>query len=183
MTLQQPASLHFDAQRLLRGGPTPFEWEADATLKKRLARELGLRAVVTLGLSGRITPDGRHDLILDARLAARVIQTCVITLVPVTTEVDEAIERRYLADWVEPEEDEVEVPAEDIEPLPRVIAIPAIAREALALALPDYPRAAGATFGGAIFGPPGVAPLTDADLHPFAGLSGLRRAGGGPSRG
>jgi len=46
--------------------------------------------------------------------------------------------------------------------------------EALALALPDYPRAEGAALDKSTFAAPGTAPLQDADLKPFAGLAALK---------
>ena len=44
---------------------------------------------------------------------------------------------------------------------------------ALALALPLYPRAAGVELGEAVFTEPGLAPLREGDLKPFAALAGL----------
>jgi hypothetical protein len=44
---------------------------------------------------------------------------------------------------------------------------------ALTLALPLYPKSAGATLGETVHAPDGIRPLRDADLRPFAGLSGL----------
>jgi hypothetical protein len=50
-----------------------------------------------------------------------------------------------------------------------------VATEALALALPAYPRRDGATLGAhAASAPPGAAPLTDAEVRPFAALAALR---------
>jgi uncharacterized metal-binding protein YceD (DUF177 family) len=57
--------------------------------------------------------------------------------------------------------------------MPEVIDLPAIAAEALALALPLYPRAPGAELGPTQHAHEGVTPLQDADLKPFAGLSAL----------
>ncbi|HUF88254.1 MAG TPA: hypothetical protein VMM59_12800 [Thermohalobaculum sp.] len=56
-----------------------------------------------------------------------------------------------------------------------------LALESLVLMLDPYPRAAGAALGSASFAPPGVVPLEDDDLRPFAGLAGLKRRleGGG----
>jgi uncharacterized metal-binding protein YceD (DUF177 family) len=46
--------------------------------------------------------------------------------------------------------------------------------EALALALPLYPRAPGAELGEAAFTEPGKPVLRDEDARPFAGLAHLR---------
>lgn len=75
------------------------------------------------------------------------------------------------------------MPEDDsVEPLPDVIDVGVVATEALALALPLYPRAEGAELGEAVFTAPGEAPLRDGDLKPFAGLAALKdRLGGGNS--
>jgi uncharacterized metal-binding protein YceD (DUF177 family) len=50
--------------------------------------------------------------------------------------------RRYLADWQEPAAEEAEMPEDDTtEALPDRLDLSAVMAEALALALPDYPRA------------------------------------------
>ena len=64
-------------------------------------------------------------------------------------------------------------PADDFEALPEVIDLGTVATEALALALPLYPRAEGAALEQAVFAEAGVEPLTDEALRPFAGLAGL----------
>jgi hypothetical protein len=46
--------------------------------------------------------------------------------------------------------------------------------EALALALPDYPRAPDAELEAGQFAAPGVAPMTDDEAKPLAGLAALR---------
>jgi hypothetical protein len=46
--------------------------------------------------------------------------------------------------------------------------------EALALALPDYPRAPDAEMETGQFAAPGVDPMTDEDAKPLAGLAALR---------
>jgi uncharacterized metal-binding protein YceD (DUF177 family) len=111
---------------------------------------------------------------LRGRLGATVVQPCVVTLEPVTTRIEAPVERLYQADWVEPEAEEAESPEDDrIEALPEVLDLGALIEEALALALPLYPRAAGVELGEAIYTEPGAAPLTDEAARPFAGLKGL----------
>ena len=48
-----------------------------------------------------------------------------------------------------------------------------VAAEALALALPLYPRAPGVDFTQALHAEDGVAPLSDQDVKPFSALQGL----------
>lgn len=146
-----------------------------------IAAALGLLELPALRFSGELRPVGRKDVALEARLVAAAVQPCSVTLAPVPARVDEVVARRYLADWVEPEGDEIEMPEDDsTEPLPDVIDLGAVAVEALALALPMYPRAAGVDLGEAVFGPPGTAPLRDEDLRPFSGLAALKDKLGKP---
>jgi uncharacterized metal-binding protein YceD (DUF177 family) len=149
--------------------------EPDAEAREAAAAELGLLALRKLRLTGELVPEGREDWRLDARLGATVVQPCVVTLAPVTTRIDVDITRHYSADFVEPEADEAEMPEDDTtEPLPERLDLSAVMLEALALALPDYPRAEGAELAERQFAGPGVAPMTDEDAKPLAGLAALR---------
>ena len=66
------------------------------------------------------------------------------------------------------------MPEDDsVEPMPEVIDLSEIAAEALALALPLYPRAPGVDFTQALHAGDGVAPLSDQDVKPFSALQGL----------
>ena len=158
----------------LGGRPRAVAFEADEAARARMAEALGLDALPSLRLSGRLEPEGRRDWRLDARLEAVAVQSCVVTLEPVETVVDEAVERLYVAGLEEPEAAEVEMPDETREPLPAALDLAAVAREALALALPPFPRAPGAELGEAVFAEPGVEPLTREAARPFAGLAALR---------
>ena len=154
--------------------PTRFKLEATADQCRQVAAILGLNGVGHLRFKGELRPIGRHDWELVADLEAEVDQPCSITLAPVVSLVREKVERRYLADLPVPEGDEVEMPEDEREePLPDVIDPGAVALEALALALPPYPRAPGASLGEAVFAEQGVAPLRDDDLRPFSGLASL----------
>jgi uncharacterized metal-binding protein YceD (DUF177 family) len=136
---------------------------------------LGVDALAALTFEGTLRPLGRRDVTLDARLAATVRQSCVATLQPVTTAIDEAVQRVYVAGLAPPEAEETEVPADDDrEPLPEVIDLGAVMIEALALALPDYPRAPGAAPADVTLAPPGTAPLDAEAMRPFAALARLR---------
>ncbi len=98
-----------------------------------------------LSFKGAIRPVGRGDFALEGHLTARVTQPCVVTLEPVLTLVEREVSRRYLAEFEQPTEAEAaEMPEDDsAEPLGDVIDPAAVMIEDLALALPDYPRAAG----------------------------------------
>lgn len=146
-----------------------------------IAQELGLDGLRKLRFEGQITSEGKADWRLDARLGATVIQPCVVTLAPVTTRIEDSVTRRFLAslpDEVDPDgeaDGEIEMPEDEtIDKLGNHIDLDAVMIEALALGLPQYPRAEGAHLQDAQFTEPGKAPMRDEDTRPFAGLKALR---------
>ncbi len=150
--------------------PTRFDLAPGPDDLAALAEELGLTALRKLRFRGELRPDGRRDWRLDATLGATVVQPCIVTLDPVTTRIEEPVTRRYISGMEPPAGEETEMPEDDsAEPLPEIVDIGAVMVEALALALPLYPRAEAAA-APAQAAPPGVAPLTDEALRPFAGL-------------
>lgn len=165
----------FRVSELSQNAPTAFELTPDAGEMARLAQELDLSGLRKLRFTGQIEAQGRHDWVLTGRLGATVVQPCVVTLEPVTTRIDTDVRRLYLAEMPEPDAAETEMPEDDtVEPLGTTIDPAAVMQEALALALPLYPRKPEADLGTAVFTEPGKRPLTDEDTRPFAGLAGLR---------
>jgi uncharacterized metal-binding protein YceD (DUF177 family) len=184
--MANPLSVSVPVRTATLGGRTPFRFDlqADAAQRDALAQELGLSAIRALRFRGEVRPLGRADLVLEARLEATVVQPCVISLVPVTTQISAPVLRKYLRDHVLPAEVELEVPEDDTcEPLPELIDPGAVMTEALTLALPDYPRAPGAIHAEVAVAPPGAAPLREADFKPFAGLAALAKRLGGDDTG
>ncbi|MCC5975253.1 MAG: DUF177 domain-containing protein [Rubellimicrobium sp.] len=163
-----------------RRGDTAFTLAPDADERASLAQDLGIPAIRKLRFSGTLHPTGRSDWDLRAELGATVVQDCVITLAPVTTRIDETVIRRYVEGLAPPGPGEIEMPDDDtVEALPATLDLRLVMAEALALALPHWPRAEGATLEADIGAPPGVAPLTEDELRPFAGLkAALERLGG-----
>ncbi len=161
---------------LPRTRPTEFEISPDAPERAAIAADLGIEGVRKLRFAGQLVPQGREDWEIQATLGATVVQSCVVTLAPVATRIDETLNRRLVADLPVPgaEVDEVEVPQEDVDALPETLDLGAVMTEALALALPLYPRAEGVEAASMQVTAPGVAPLTDEDAKPFAGLRDLR---------
>ncbi len=140
-----------------------------------IAEELGITALRKLRLEGVLKARGKQDWQFSGKLGATVVQPCVVTLEPVTTRIEEPVMRVYLADWDMPDESEVEMPEDDSsEPLEAEINILTLTKEALALALPAYPRAEGAELGEMVYTKPGETPMRDEDARPFAGLAALK---------
>ncbi|WP_298261653.1 DUF177 domain-containing protein [uncultured Litoreibacter sp.] len=155
--------------------PTHINYTPDAEVLKQLASEMDLSALRKLRLEGTLKPLGNRDWQLDARFGATVVQPCVVTLDPVSTRIEESVERRYIANWETPSDAEAEMDGDDIsEPLPEAIDLTEVVAEALALSVPRYPRAEGAKLGEINVTEPGQEAMTDEDVKPFAGLAALK---------
>ena len=140
------------------------------------ADTLSILDVGKMRLTGSLRPEGDKDWLLEADAGASVVQECGVTLAPVKTRIDEKIRRHYVADWEEPDgESVVEMDENDEqEPLAGEINLEQVALEAISLALPAFPRSEGASLENAVFTEPGVAPMTDDDVKPFAALAALK---------
>lgn len=167
-------SLPFRVVAIAGRSATHVRFAPDPAARKAIAAALDLSDLPQMLFDGDIRPSGKRDMVLSGRLTALAVQPCSITLAPVRTRIDEHVVRQYLADFKTPDGEEVEIPEDDtLEPLGEVIDAAEVAIEALALALPLYPRAPGVELGALSAAPPGTAPLQDADLKPFAGLAKL----------
>ncbi len=156
--------------------PTQFELVLDDATCAAIAKDIDVPGLRKIRFKGTLQPIGKRDWQLTAHLGATVLQDCVVTLAPVTTRIEEDVTRQWLAATRKTaDEEEVEMP-EDVtqDPLGDVIDLGEVLIEALALALPPYPRAAGADLSEQNFAEKGVTPMTDEDARPFAGLAGLR---------
>jgi len=156
---------------------TVFALEPTSTERVAIADELDILGIKKLRFNGTLSPQGHKDWVLNADIGATVVQACVVTLDPVTTRIDEPVLRHYVAEMPEIEATEIEMPVDDtVEALPETVDLAAVMIEALALALPAYPRKADADLAATVFTEPGQAPMTDDDAKPFAGLGALRES-------
>lgn len=152
--------------------PLDLSYVPDERARATLAGELGVDALRRPRLRGRLVPEGQDDWRLEARVAASVVQPCVVTLAPVTTRIETRVQRRYLARPPAPPPGETEMPGDDsTEPLGRTIDLQAVLAEALALEIPLWPRAEGAALGSVQQGPPGAGPFEASASRPLAGLA------------
>ncbi|MGI9367976.1 MAG: YceD family protein [Ruegeria sp.] len=160
---------------LPQNAPTAFELRPDSQILDTLKSELGLLGLRKLSFVGDIRAQGKQDWLLTGKLGATVIQPCVVTLEPVTTRIETQVKRLYLGDWVEPNVPEFEIQEDDeTEALSAEIDPGLVMVEALALALPPYPRKEGAHLEQVNYTEPGKQAMTDEDVKPFAGLASLR---------
>ena len=150
--------------------------EANASERAGVAVLGNIVDVTALRASLVLSPIADRNVHVVGRVKGRVVQTCVVSLEPVETELDEAIDQifapetqiRELADLVDENiesEDDTPDPPEPI--LNGFIDIGHLATDALFLALDPYPRKPGVAFE------PVVQEL-DPEDHPFAALKALQ---------
>ncbi|SFR04368.1 YceD family protein [Poseidonocella sedimentorum] len=175
MTRQTPYAHPFHVSSLNGKKPTRFALLPSAEAREALRADLDLLALRKLTFEGEIRAEGKRGWRLEGALGATAEQACVVTGAPVTTRIEERVLRRFSPDLEEPDAEEVEMPQDDtLEPLGAEIDPGLVMAEALAIALPDYPRAPGVSFEDARATPPGAEEIRDEDLKPFAGLKALR---------
>lgn len=172
---ENPTVLHLAQMSMNRSHP--FKLELDAEQMSLMADALGILALKKARFEGAVHPEDGDNWRLEAKLGATVVQSCVVTLDPVTTRIDEDVVRKFRKDWpgVDTHLEEVEMPEDDtVDPLSDHIDLLAFIQEAIALALPPYPRSTETPLESAQYAPPGVTPMSDADAKPFAALAQLK---------
>lgn len=108
------------------------------------------------------------------RVTARVGQTCVVSLEPMESDIDEPVDLQFVPTAAAPDEREIEIKADAEEAEPLVggtVDIGALAVEFLVLGVNPYPRKPGAQFGSLTVG-------DDGPRH-FAALEALKKRFGG----
>ncbi|MHA1127515.1 MAG: YceD family protein, partial [Alphaproteobacteria bacterium] len=126
--------------------------------------------------TGAISPFEDDGWLLEGKLGVTVSQNCVVTLDRVRTRLDLEI-RRIFTPMAEPEDNDITLDAshnDELEPLGREIDLGLVAMEALALAIPEYPRVEGAELPESNFSPPDTADIEEEAPKPFAGLAALK---------
>ena len=151
---------------------------ADQAICAGVADVGGLREVLSVSASLDVTPMSGGRYHVKGRVRARIGQTCVVTLDPMETDIDEPIDLIFappdqipqMADLVdEAEESDAEIldPPEPIEN--GIIDLGRLATDALYLAVDPYPRKPDAVFEPLVEAP-------DPEDHPFAALKALKVA-------
>lgn len=175
MSENLPKSAILRVAELPQNRATRFHLVPDDAEKARIAEALGILGLRKLDFRGTLMAQGKTGWFLQAQLGATAEQSCVVTLKPVVTRVDQPVSRSFVADFTADLAEETEMPEDDTtEALTPEIDLTRVMTEALALALPDYPRRDDAALDQSEFSEPGVTPLTDADTKPFAGLAQLK---------
>src|SRR4051794_15120654 len=73
-----------------------FDLAADQDTRAAVAKAIGVPAVLNLTATFDVTPDGRDGLRVEGRVVATVEQSCVVTLEPVQSVVEEAVNLMYV---------------------------------------------------------------------------------------
>ena len=150
--------------------------EADRAARDGMAELAGLREILSASASIDVTPDRGGRVHVVGRVRARIGQTCVVTLDPIESDIDEPIDLIMappeqipaLADLVDDSDDsEAEIP-DPPEPIENgLIDLGRLATDALFLAIDPYPRKPDAVFEPLVTAP-------DPEDHPFAALKALK---------
>lgn len=153
------------------------EIDAGPAQRKAMAAIAGLRDIASAHANFELTLERGGRVHVAGRLQARVGQTCVVTLDPIESDIDEAIDLvfvppeqvKQLSDLVDEAADsDADVP-EPPEPIQDgVIDLGRLATDVLFLAIDPYPRKQGVAFEPRVAAP-------DPEEHPFAALKALQR--------
>jgi uncharacterized metal-binding protein YceD (DUF177 family) len=144
---------------------------ADAVTRAAIAKFADLPQVARLEAEFELTRHARNGLRVVGRVSATVEQTCVITLEPMLSEIEEDVDLVFvpasdIASRVHDEEDTLDDPPELLQD--GIVDLGAVATEFLVLGIDPYPRKPGSVFEAPQEGNTG----TD---HPFAKLAALKK--------
>ncbi|MFV0408884.1 MAG: YceD family protein [Paracoccus sp. (in: a-proteobacteria)] len=177
MSARNPLPDRLRVAHLSPAQPNEFDLTPDEASRAQIARDLDLIALPMLRFSGDIRASGGDDWALNGRLVAQLVQPCAITLDPVTTDIDEEVALIFSPHVSTPDEEEVEMGDDSVEPLGQWINIGEIGLEALSLALPTHPLAPGAEMPETAIDPDDEGDSGET-RKPFAGLADLMKKGG-----
>lgn len=161
---------------------TALEIVASDSERAALAKRFGFLGLPTF--SARVTVDRRPgaQVVVEGRLRGKIVQACILTLDPVSQDLDEAFRvvfKQGLAEEKDPESGEALVSAQvdAPEPLPgNMLDVGEIVAEQLSLVADPYPRKHGAKLEDVLPKPrkDGRHGRHEPRRHPFAGLAALR---------
>jgi uncharacterized metal-binding protein YceD (DUF177 family) len=145
---------------------------ADETIRQAIVKTAGLAALPRLEAQFDLIRHGADGLQVAGRVAATVVQHCVVTLEPLQSEIEEAIDLVFVP-HPEPVSEPAGLQSADAGDPPELlrdgaIDLGAIATEFLLLGLDPYPRAPGAVFDAPVA-------KDDPSSHPFAALAALKK--------
>jgi uncharacterized metal-binding protein YceD (DUF177 family) len=163
-------------------GPQPQvrRISAEPEERRQLAERFGLSALDSLSADLELSRHAGDIIGLSGRLEADVVQSCVVTLVPVPAHIETEFEVSYSTTAAEAMEVDLDPMAEE-GPEPLIdgeIDLGEAVAQQLAVALDPYPRAPGAAWPQADTGDADIA--AEPVRRPFAALDALKKRGKRP---
>jgi uncharacterized metal-binding protein YceD (DUF177 family) len=167
-------------------GSTAVDVTASESERAALAKRFGFLGLPAF--SARATVDRRTggQVVVQGRLRGKIVQACILSLDPVTQELDEAFRvvfKQDLAEELDAESGEAILSAQADAPEPlsgNMLDVGEIVAEQLALAADPYPRRPGLKLEDVLPKPRNAGKdddrrgKSDQRRHPFAGLAALR---------
>ncbi|MFI5003264.1 MAG: YceD family protein, partial [Reyranellales bacterium] len=163
-------------------GSAALDIVASDSERAALTKRFGFLALPAF--SARVTIDRRpgSQIVVEGRLRGRIVQACILTLDPVTQELDDAFRivfKQGLAEERDPESGEalLSAQADAPEPLPgNMLDVGEIVAEQLSLAADPYPRRPGVKLEDVLpkHRHTGRPARNEQRRHPFAGLAALK---------
>jgi hypothetical protein len=145
---------------------------ADEATRQAIAKVAGLRSLPRLDANFDVTRHG-GGLRIVGQVSATVDQTCVVTLEPMTNEVEEVVDLIYAPQAGLPEEQAATEDGGDEGPEPLVdgtVDLGGLATEFLLLGIDPYPRRP-----DAVFAPPQAQEPQESPGGAFAALAALKK--------
>jgi hypothetical protein len=162
---------------------TELHFEPDVTTYEALAERYGLLAVNRLEANVLIKPWARTGFSVTGRVTGEIIQSCVVTLEPVTSLINEEIDVRLAplsdaAKYKPRDEDDLSIDQDSRDPPDfydgGTIDPGSLVEEHFVIGIDPYPRKIGVAFDPARFGLDSVLEETKPP-SPFAALTKLKR--------
>ena len=148
-------------------GGSHYDLTADATARESIVRLAGLRSLPRLEASFDLARRG-DGVAVRGEVRAQVGQTCVVTLEPIESGVQETVDLVFAPAEGEAETGSPRRKGDPPEPLENgVVDLGAVAAEFLILGIDPYPRKPGAEFERA--------ETQEEAQHPFAALAALKK--------
>jgi uncharacterized metal-binding protein YceD (DUF177 family) len=177
MTNPSPWSVRIGIDQVSEAG-RQMTIEADAEIRQALAEQASLTGISRLTATFQLTRHGGDKLRVAGRVKATVGQLCILTLEPITNEIDEPIDLLFLPEGragnaaAAIAEAALDLPVADNDDIPEiapngVVDLGGVATEFMLLGVDPYPRKPGVVF---------EAPAMDEEpaKHPFAALAALK---------
>lgn len=187
MTQTADKNIKSEIERLIdldKLGPNGAALEITTSENERAALAKRFGFVGLPAFSARITVDRKPggQVVVEGRLKGRIVQACILSLDPVTQELDDAFRLVFaenVTEDLDPESGEAVLNANGDAPEPltgNMLDVGEIAAEQLSLTADPYPRRPGIKLEDVLPKPKGGArrAAPEPRRHPFAGLAALK---------